>query len=83
MVRARALEERFVPDALRRLARSPIRRLPLPPLLAEAWELGENVALSDALYVVCARRLRAQLVTADARLSRAPRLGIPILLAGG
>lgn len=83
MVRASALEARFVPDALGRLARSPIRRLPLPPLLGEAWELRANVTPADALYVVCARRLRAQLVTADARLSRAPRLGIPILLAGG
>lgn len=71
-------EERVAP-ALEALARAPIRRYPLEPLLAEAWALRTNVSQRDALYVVLARRLGAPLVTADGRLARAPALGVEII----
>jgi len=61
-------------------ARAPFRRDPIPPLLAEAWELRHNVTQRDALYVVLARRLGAALWTADGRLARAPDLGIRLEL---
>lgn len=35
--------ERVVPGALRHLARFPIRRMPLVPLLDRMWELRANV----------------------------------------
>ena len=44
------------------------------PLLHRVWELREIVTPYDAVYVVLAEMLDAQLVTSDARLSRAPRL---------
>ncbi len=68
----------LVAPALAELARAPIRRLPVPPLLEEAWSLRDNVSQRDALYVVLARRLEASLLTADARLARVPRLGVPV-----
>lgn len=68
----------LVAPALVHLARAPIRRLPVPPLLEEAWSLRDNVSQRDALYVVLARRLEASLLTADARLARVPRLGVPV-----
>lgn len=56
---------------LRHLARAPIRRYLCAPLLQDAWALRGNIATRDALYVALARRLRATLLTADARLGRA------------
>ncbi len=66
--------------ALGRLATAAIERFPLAPLLAEAWTLRDNVSSYDALYVVLARRLQCPLLTADARLAGAPRLGVPVTL---
>lgn len=83
LVRDEEVPEGMIEPALERLSEAPIDRFPLPPLLVEAWGLRRNIALRDALYLVLARMLNATLVTVDARLSRAPGLGIPILLAGG
>ena len=58
---------------------APVRRFSTRPLLAEAWMLRANVTAADALYVVLARILRCPLVTADRKLSRAPRLGVPLI----
>ena len=46
----------------------PCRRWP------RAWELRTNLSAYDALYVALAEQLDAPLVTADARLARAPWL---------
>ncbi len=78
MVRDGSIEEAAVAPALAALARAPIRRSPIAPLLAEAWSLRANVAQRDALYVVLARRLKATLLTTDRRLARAPGLGVPV-----
>lgn len=74
-------EER-VELSLGALARAPVRRFPVAPLLLAAWSLRANVALRDALYVALARRLDAVLVTADARLARAPELGVAVTVVG-
>lgn len=57
-----------------------VRRVDTRPLLREAWSLRANVTMADALYVVLARRLGAPLVTGDVRLTKAPKLGIEVLL---
>jgi len=67
---------------LRALARLPLRRYAVAPLLAEAWGLRENVSLRDALYVALARRLDAALLTTDGSLARAPGLGVTVIFAG-
>jgi predicted nucleic acid-binding protein len=42
------------------------------PLLNRIWELRDNVTPYDAAYVALAENLGVTLVTADARLARAP-----------
>ena len=59
---------------------APVRRFSTLPLLAEAWTLRANVSAADALYVVLARILRCPLVTANRKLSRAPGLGVPLVM---
>jgi len=50
-------------------------RYPHSGALAEhAWTLRHNLTFYDALYVALAARLNVPLLTADARLSRAPHL---------
>lgn len=83
VARLEGIDDALVAPAVRLLARSPIRRLPVPPLLEDAWALRENVALRDALYVTAARRLGAALLTADARLARASGLGVTVTLVAG
>jgi len=41
--------------------------------------MRHNVTIGDGLYVAIAQRLDIALVTGDARLARAPNLGIEIL----
>ena len=76
--RAGDVSESQVEAALRELAAAPIRRYPLQGLLIEAWSMRHNVAVRNALYVALARKLVGRLLTADSRLSRAPRLGISV-----
>jgi predicted nucleic acid-binding protein len=78
LARAGSVAEERVAASLTELARAPVSRFPVAPLLAEAWDLRPNLSLRDALYVALARRLDATLLTADARLARAPALGIPL-----
>lgn len=78
LAREGEVTEDRVGRSLAELARAPVSRFPVAPLLTEAWELRANLSLRDALYVALARRLQATLVTADARLARAPELGIPL-----
>jgi predicted nucleic acid-binding protein len=78
LARAGEVAEDRVASGLGELARAPIRRYPLAPLLAAAWELRSNLTLRDAFYVALAQRLGATVVTADRRLAGAPRLGVGI-----
>jgi len=50
------------------------------PYLQRVWELRHNVSAYDAVYVVLADALDAPLVTCDARLARAPIIGVTIEL---
>ena len=60
-----------VPAALSHLARFPIRRVPLAPLLDRIWDLRANVTAYDAAYVALAEQLGAPVITCDAKLSAA------------
>jgi predicted nucleic acid-binding protein len=61
------------------LARAAVHRFATLPLLPVAWTLRANVTASDACYVALARDLGCALVTGDLRLSRAPKLGVPLV----
>lgn len=76
LFRAGELSEERVETALDKLARAPLTRYPVAPLLRIAWSLRENLALRDALYVALAQRIEGTLLTADARLTKAPHLGV-------
>ncbi len=52
----------------------PLRRVPHRALLPRCWSLRENLTVYDASYVALAEQLDVALVTADARLSKAPGL---------
>jgi len=56
-------------DTWRRLG---MTRYAMFPLLDRVWELRENVSAYDASYVALAELLDCSLLTADARLGRAP-----------
>jgi predicted nucleic acid-binding protein len=49
-----------------------IQRFAHTGLLRRIWDLGSNLSVYDASYVALAEALRVPLVTADARLTRAP-----------
>lgn len=69
-----ALDARRAQLALSDLIDLPLRRAPHRPLLRRCWELRENLTVYDAAYVALAELLDVVLVTADARLARAPGL---------
>jgi predicted nucleic acid-binding protein len=60
--------------AMGRLQRLPIVRHSHALLLARCWELRNNLTTYDAAYVALAEALGVPLLTADARLARAPGL---------
>ena len=62
-------------DSWRRLG---IVRHPVGGLLDRVWELRENVSAYDASYLALAEALECSLLTADARLGRAPGLRCPV-----
>ena len=66
--------------AARRLAGSPIGRVPTRALLQDAWSLRHNLSAYDACYIALARSLSCPLLTADARLAGAPRLGVALIV---
>ena len=74
------LAARQAVQAVDDLMDAPVRRFSTAPLLAEVWTLRANVTAADACYVVLARTLRCPLVTADRKLSRAPGLGVPLVM---
>ena len=61
-------------QALTTAGRLGLRRQPTRILWPRAWELRTNLSAYDALYVALAEQLQAPLLTADARLARAPGL---------
>jgi len=67
-------------QAVSDLSQTPLQRLPTLPLLSGVWTLRPNVSPYDACYVVAARILGCSLVTADVRLTRAPHLGVTVVV---
>ncbi|MGI8939276.1 MAG: type II toxin-antitoxin system VapC family toxin [Iamia sp.] len=72
------LDDRRFASAVTDLADLPLPRVPARPLLERMGELRRNLTAYDATYVALAEVLDAELVTADARLSRAPGVLCPI-----
>jgi predicted nucleic acid-binding protein len=58
--------------ALVRWARLGLRRFGVVGLLPRVWALRDHLTAYDATYVALAEALGCRLVTADARLARAP-----------
>ena len=72
------LDEARALAALDDLADWPLDRIPNRTLARLAWRYLHNVSAYDAFYVAAARAYDAALLTADGRLSRAPRLGVVV-----
>ena len=66
--------------ALDRWPRLGIQRVGIVGMLARIWELRQNLTAYDATYVAVAEALDCPLLTADARLARAPGPRCPISL---
>jgi predicted nucleic acid-binding protein len=69
---ANAIDDRRAAMALADLAALPLQRASHRALLARCWELRENLTIYHAAYVALAEALRADLLTGDRRLARAP-----------
>ena len=70
--------------ALEDLLDLPMVRAPHRPLLWRCWELRDNLSVYDAAYVALAEALGTPLLTADARLAKAPglRCAVELVNAG-
>lgn len=64
--------------ALEVWARLGLQRVGVTGLLDRIWQLRDNLSAYDASYVAVAEALEVPLVTADARLARAPGPRCPI-----
>ena len=64
--------------AISRLNELDLHRHRHGPLLQRIWAWRANLTAYDAAYVTLAEVLGAPLLTADARMARAPGLSIPI-----
>lgn len=69
--RAGIVTARHAATRLEALARAPIERHALMPLLAGAWRRRDRLRLVDALYVELSETLGATLLTTDGRLAAA------------
>ena len=58
--------------ALQDLLSLPVSRYPHGPFAPRVWELRNNLTPYEAAYIALAESLGCVLVTADARLARAP-----------
>jgi predicted nucleic acid-binding protein len=72
------ISEATASQALGRWARVGVIRFAAVGLLSRVWELRGNVSAYDGTYVALAESLDCHLVTADARLGRAPGPHCPI-----
>lgn len=66
------LDTRRAELALGDLVDLPLQRVPARHLFGRCWELKDNLTIYDAAYVALAEALTAPLLTADAKLARAP-----------
>ena len=77
----RALTDERAHQALEDLRALPMTRVSHLHLAQRGWELRANMTIYDASYIACAELFEATLVTADARLARAPGIRCAIELA--
>ncbi len=78
--RAGALSTAEADDAVDAWLRLPLDRVPGDVVAREAWALRGAVRVADAHYVALSRLLGAPLLTADARLARAPLAGVTLVV---
>ena len=71
LAREHKIEARRADQAVNDLLNLRIARYPHFVFLSEIWQLRHNLTAYDAIYVVLAERLKATLITRDARLSAA------------
>jgi predicted nucleic acid-binding protein len=67
-------------EAVGRLTRAPITRVPTVGLMREAWSVRSNLSAYDACYVALARVFDCPLLTIDKPLTLAPDLGVPLIV---
>jgi predicted nucleic acid-binding protein len=67
-------------EAVRDLLDLRITRYPHQVLLPRIWQLRHNLSAYDAAYIVLAEKLKAALVTRDARLASASGHAAPVEL---
>jgi predicted nucleic acid-binding protein len=77
---AKAITANRFSTAISDLADLGIDRYPALPLMRGAYELRANVTAYDAAYVALAEGLDCPLITADARLAKAPGLRCQVKL---
>jgi predicted nucleic acid-binding protein len=72
------LTDEQVDDAVDDFSALTIQRYPLSLMIRDVLDLLNDLTVYDAAYVVLAKALDAPLVTADAKLSGARRLGVDL-----
>jgi predicted nucleic acid-binding protein len=77
-LRAGTIDETQAANAVNDLLDLPIAVFATQSLLRRGWELRSNVTAYDACYVALAETIGCTLLTADARLARAPGAACPI-----
>ncbi|MBZ6373020.1 MAG: type II toxin-antitoxin system VapC family toxin [Microbacterium hominis] len=82
LVAGRVLTEAEAAAARQQAGRMPIDLWAWESLGERAWEMGSNLSTYDAGYVALAEHIGATLVTADARLARAPGVRCAIEVFG-
>ena len=82
-VAAKLMSARRAAAAVSDLEDLPMRRSSHRPLLRRIWELRHGVTPYDAAYIALAEALNVVLVTADARLTRAPGIRCEIEAIAG
>jgi predicted nucleic acid-binding protein len=82
-VAAKLMTARRAALAVSDLENLPLQRSPHRPLLERIWELRHGVTPYDAAYIALAEVLDVVLVTADARLARAPGIRCQIEAISG
>ena len=80
LVSGRVVTAKRAAVAMEVLREMDVEYLHVWPYLTRLWELHPNVTAFDACYVALAEDLGCPLVTADARLARAPGLRVPVLV---
>jgi predicted nucleic acid-binding protein len=81
-VAAKLMTARRAALAVSDLENLPLQRSPHRPLLERIWQMRHGVTPYDAAYVALAEVLDVVLVTADARLGRAPGIRCEIEVIG-